>query len=170
MKKFLALVLSALLILGCLPAALAEETIYQEFFYPNITIRTQEYMEIETARDWMSDDLAIARFAVLLPIDLILAEATDIDMDQYQTKDAYVCRDIDGFLYLLLPNRQARNIMMMSYSPMGKIASFIQFPIDDIPTDAVLEDFMSNFCVQYCKVDPYMADYVIQSILDLQEK
>ena len=170
MKKFLALVLIALLILGCLPAALAEENLSQVQFDPALTGDLQDALQLKTGTDWLNSDFNVALIAVLLPMDILNDDVTKNDLLEYQAGEAYVGENADGNVIVLYPSTEKNNVLLIAYSPVNKVALFSITELSGKPTKELMEATMEQSCIRHAKVDPAAAERVIVTILESMEK
>lgn len=171
MKRFTALLLAVLLMLGCFTASVAEETPYTQVqFAPTLAGDLQDELGLASSADWMKQDFTIALIAVLLPMDILNDDVTDLDLLEYEAKDAYVGENADGNMIILYPSTERNNALIIVYSPVYKVALFSVTELSSAPTQGVLQTSMENSCTNFSKVDEETAYKVIETILSSMEK
>lgn len=168
MKKLLALVLAALLTLGCI-SALAEENAHVQFD-PALTGILQDQFELKTAADWLNTDFNVALIAVLLPMDILNDDVTENDLLEYVADEAYVGENADGNVIVLYPSTKNNNVLLVAYSPISKLALFTITELSGSPTAELMQATLEQSCIRHAKTDHDTVNNVILSILSVLEK
>lgn len=167
MKKLIALLLTLVMTLSLFSVAFAEDGYANVQFKPTLTASMQKELGLTTSSAWMANDLYIALIATTLPLDVILDDTIDLDINEYKIVDAYVGENEDGIMTVLFRGTVTPTALILTYNPAAEIALLTVVELSSIPTDADLKSAMDQTNVNYSKVDAEAAETINQIFQDV---